>query len=193
MVKSDIATEEARVRKSVRTFVLVFPGLLLEKGERRRGKSFSPGILVSLGRGWRNEEEVRHEGEVVPRKLLDFSRVAATTVSLRGNGGHEFSFSFFFFFSFFGYRETCNFGTQLETSGLNFYIFGLSIETFLFRFAKFLTRSRASTVSIRERKMRKMYRDTMHLVHSCNFSKFSKENEPDFQMWSNYESLYIFL
>lgn len=99
----------------------------------------------------------------------------------------------FLFFSFFGYRETCNFGTQLETSGLNFYIFGLSIETFLFRFAKFLTRSRASTVSIRERKMRKMYRDTMHLVHSCNFSKFSKENEPDFQMWSNYESLCIFL
>lgn len=101
-MKSDIATEEARVRKSVRTFVLVFPGLLLEKGERRRGKSFSPGILVSLGRGrgWRNEEEVRHEGEVVPRKLLDFSRVAATTVSLRGNGGHEFSFSFFLFFLF---------------------------------------------------------------------------------------------
>lgn len=47
-------------------------------------------------------------------------------VSLRGNGGHEF------FFFFFGYRETCNFGTQLETSGLNFYIFGFSIETFLF-------------------------------------------------------------
>lgn len=125
----------------------------LRKGGEEAWKEFFTGNISLLGKGvekWRGSSARGWSGSA---KIIGF---------LKGCRHHcIFPWKwrprvfFFFFFSFFGYRETCNFGTQLETSGLNFYIFGLSIETFLFRFAKFLTRSRASTVSIRERKMRK--------------------------------------
>ena len=126
-------SKKARVRKSVSyILVLVFPAPLLEKKEwERRGKSFSPGILVSLGeeeerRGvekWRGSSARGWSGSAKIIGFLEGCRHHAVYLSVEMAATF---FLFFFFFFFFGYRETCNFGTCSSAERFEFLHFSVS-------------------------------------------------------------------
>ena len=166
-----------------RTFVLVFPAPLLEKKEwGRRGKSFSPGILVSLGeeeerRGvekWRGSSARGWSGSAKIIGFLEGCRHHAVYLSVEMAAT---SFLFFFFFFFLDTaKRAISVGAVLQ-SGLNFYIFrsldrNFLISNVLLSSFFFLTRSRA--VSIRSRKKNEkniswdVYRYDALLADSCN-------------------------
>lgn len=107
------------------------------KGGEEEWREFSPGILVSLGRrGGEMKRKFGTEGEWFA-KIIGFLVVAKENhhhgVSLRGDGGQQWSF--------FGYRETCNFGIA-ETSEFELFLQPRFVRSNLsyFRRFKFLTR-----------------------------------------------------
>lgn len=123
-------SKKARVRKSVSYIRSRFSCPAPRKeGVGEAWKEFFTGNISLLGRGGREKgcgEMKRKFGTRVKwfRENYWISRGLPPPrgVSLRGNGGHEFSFFFFFF----GYRETCNFGRCSSAERFEFLHFSVS-------------------------------------------------------------------
>ena len=131
-------SKKARVRKSVSYIRSRFSCPAPRKeGVGEAWKEFFTGNISLLGRGGREKgcgEMKRKFGTRVKwfRENYWISRGLPPPrgVSLRGNGGHEFSFFFFFFF-FLDTAKRAILVRAVLQSGLNFYIFRSLDRNFL--------------------------------------------------------------